>query len=210
MKCALYPCFDITAGKLERKENAEWRCGKCERRETTKTHRTQSILEKFSEKTGVAKKIFRQSDRKAAFSAIRKLRKLEGLEKGFAVLSGAEKQAALEIEKKTRLSNIGVFSCLLRDVTVAFSHNSKFRPPGLPEVLLAGNGEIIGEQNNAGIRLYLKKRHDETVLPAIPFPEISGKNVCSGSPSPALDKRLREKMRVKEGDATLLLGFDLQ
>jgi len=48
------------------------------------------------------------------------------------------------------------------------------------------------------------------VLPPIPFPEIKGKNVCSGSPSPELDKPLREKMEVKEGNATLLLGFDLE
>ncbi len=91
------------------------------------------------------------------------------------VLSAAQKRAAFEIEKdiaKSGLSNIGVLSCLLRNITLAFSHNSGFRPP------------------------------------PIPFPEICGKNVCSSSPSPALDDWLRRMVKVEEGDATLLLGFD--
>lgn len=98
---------------------------------------------------------------------------------------------------------------MIRDIVIAFSHDSIFRPPPLPEVLLANKGKIIGEQTNGGNIFYAGSNADEIVLPSIPFPEISGKYVCSGSPSFGLDKWLRKKMRVNEGAATLLLGFDI-
>jgi hypothetical protein len=139
------------------------------------------------------------------------LKSLDGLGKYFFVLDASDKMKAFEIETadNMKISNIGVLSCLMRDVAIAFSHNGRFRSPPLPEVLIAGKGRIIGEQTSTGNIFYIKENPDEIVLPAMPFPEIGGKNVCSGSPSSALDLWLRGKMRVGAGDATLLLGFDL-
>ncbi|TRZ55169.1 hypothetical protein D4Q76_01035 [archaeon] len=207
MKCALYPCFDITCGKVGTREEARWACGGCEGFGCA--GKKMKVAEKFLLKTADKKK-FRDSNAEEAQAAINILKKSCGLGKGFLALTAEKKKEAFEIEKKTKMSNVGVLSCLMRGVTIAFSHNSGFRAPPLPEVLLAENGRIVGEQANAGKVFYCGAHEDELVLPPIPFPEISGKNACSGSPSPALDAWLRKKMNVKEGDATLLLGFDLE
>lgn len=209
MKCALYPCFDITRGKVERgkaDKNVKWACIGCEG--FGGEDKKMKVIEKFLLKTA-GDKNFKDSDKEGAQAAIKILKTFAGLGKDFLILTGADKREMFGIEKRSGLSNIGVFSGLMRDVAIALSHNGGFRPPSLPEILLAGNGQIIGEQTGCGKKNYNKKQADELVLPPIPFPEIGGKNVCSGSPSPELDRRLREKMEVKDGDATLLLGFDL-
>ncbi len=210
MECSLYPCFDITSGKIKRGKNgrAEWVCGVCVRPGANISN-TSRIVEKFLEKTGIDKIKFEDPDMKEAQKIIEKMKTLEGLGKYFFALSASEKQSAFNIERKSLPSNIGVLSCLLRDITVAFSHGSAFRPPPLPEVLLARKGKIIGEQSDSGKIFYEEASHDEALLPSNPFPEIKGKNICSGSPSPSLDRWLREKMKVSGGDATLLLGVDL-
>ncbi|MFZ3076824.1 MAG: hypothetical protein WA139_00015 [Candidatus Aenigmatarchaeota archaeon] len=207
MKCALYPCFDITCGKVGTREEARWACCDCEG--FGAADKKMKVSEKFLLKTAANKK-FKDSNAEEAQAAINILKTCRGLGKDFLVLNAEEKKEAFETEKESRLSNIGVLSCLMRDVTIAFSHDSGFRPPPLPEVLLAACGQIVGEQTTGGKVFYRNAQEDEIVLPPIPFPEIKGKNVCSSSPSPALDAWLREKMDVKEGDATLLLGFDLK
>lgn len=207
MKCALYPCFDISCGKVGTRKEARWSCGCCEG--FGGAGKKAKVLEKFSLKTAADKK-FRDSNKEEAQDAINILKSCRGLGKGFLVLTAEKKKEASETEKKSRLSNIGVLSCLMRDVTIALSHDSRFRPPPLPEVLLAESGRIVGEQANSRNGFYGKKKADEIVLPPLPFPEIRERNVCSGSPSPALDAWLRKKINVKEGDATLLLGFDVE
>jgi len=207
MKCTFYPCFDITCGKVGTREEARWACGGCEG--FGGADKKMKVLEKFFLKTADNKK-FKDSNAEDAQEATNILKTRRGLGKAFFVLNAEEKKEAFDIEKKPHLSNVGVLSCLMRDVTIAFSHNSEFRPPPLPEVLLAASGQIVGEQTNTGKVFYRGTHEDEIVLPPIPFPEIKGKNVCSSSPSPALDAWLREKMNVKEGDATLLLGFDTE
>ncbi len=211
MKCIIYPCFDITCGRIERdkKGKIRWFCGGFSGCGRAGSKQPITVVEKFSEKARTDKIKFSDSDNEGAQAAIKKMRAFSGLGSEFAALGGADKKTAFEIEAKSGFSNIGILSCLLRDVVIAFSHGSGFRPPSLPEVLLACKGKIIGEQTNAGKILYEKAEADEIVLPPIPFPEITGKNVCSGSPAPALDAWLRKKISVKEGDATLLLGFDL-
>ncbi len=211
MECALYPCFDTVSGKTAREEKVRWVCGSCEKRGAQAKMKT--IMEKFFGKTKITCTEFQDSPAKESAAAIGQLKSLDGLGKDFLVLNALDKKESFEIERmhnNTKTSNIGALSCLMRDITIAFSHNSRFRPPPLPEVLLASKGSIVGEQNNNGRNFYAGGSADEFVLPPIPFPEIKGKNVCSGSPSPELDKQLREKMEVKEGDATLLLGFDLE
>ena len=207
MKCALYPCFDITCGKVGTRKEARWSCRGC--KGFGGADKKMKVVEKFFLKTAGDKK-FKSSGAKEAQAAINILKTSSGLGKSFLVLTAEKKKAAFVIEKKARLSNVGVLSCLMRDVTIGFSHNSEFRSPLLPEVLLAEKGQIVGEQTNYGKVFYWKARADEIVLPPIPFPEVKGKNVCSSSPSPTLDAWLREKMDVKEGDATLLMGFDLE
>jgi len=207
MKCALYPCFDITCGKVGTREEARWACGGCEG--FGDADKKMKVIEKFLMKTAGDKK-FKDSNVEEAQAATNILKKIGSLGKDFLALTAEEKKDAFETEKKSRLSNIGVISCLMRDVTIAFSHNCGFRPPPLPQVLLAENGRIVGEQTNAGKVFYRGSHADEIVLPPIPFPEIRGKNVCSGSPSPVLDGWLRGMMKVEEGNATLLLGFDLE
>lgn len=208
MKCALYPCFDITCGKIEREEEAVWVCCGC-KEFGGDAGKKMKIIDKFFLKAAGRRK-FADPDAEKARSAINTLKNLGGLGNDFVVLTASKKKEAFEIESRSGLSNIGVFSCLSRNVAIGFSHSSAFRPPPLLEVLLAESGQIIGEQTNAGKKFYMKGGAEEIVLPPVPFPEIKGKNVCSSSPSPALDAWLRKKINVKEGDATLLLGFDVE
>lgn len=207
MKCALYPCFDITCGKVGTRKEARWICCGCEGFGCA--DKKTKVLEKFLLKTAANKK-FKDSNMEEAHAAVDILKSCSGLGKDFLVLTAEKKKEFFDIEKKSRLSNVGVLSCLMRDVTIGLLHNSEFRAPPLPEVLLAEKGQIVGEQTNAGKVFYRGAQEDEILLPPLPFQEICGKNVCSGSPSPALDAWLRNKMIVKKGDATLLLGFDLK
>jgi len=207
MSCTLYPCFDTTSGKIEKGKEVKWVCGACEG--FGGADKKMKVVEKFFLKTSGNKK-FRNSNVEDVQFAINALKNIDGLGKDFLVLNASDKKKAFEIESKSALSNIGVLSCLMRDVTIVFSHNRGFRAPPLPEVLLAGNGMIIGEQTDDGNKIYSYSQADELVLPPIPFPEIVGKNVCSSSPSQELDKWVREKIDVNDGDATLLLGFDLK
>ncbi len=212
MKCIIYPCFDITSGNIDRDKKSKkicWVCGGGKGCGRASSKQPAAIIEKFSEKASADKIKFKDSDEEGAQDAIKKLKAVRGLGSGAAALNCTDKKSAFEIEAKSGLSNIGVLSCLSRDVVIAFSHSSCFRPPPMPEVLLACKGKIIGEQTDAGKKLYTNAQADEIVLPPIPFPEIKGKNVCSGSPSPALDAWLRKRIRVEKGDATLLLGFDV-
>ncbi len=212
MTCGLYPCFDITCGKTEKGKEVKWVCGRCKNKADNEntSGKNMRIIEKFFTKTKANEIKFRDTDIGKAIAAIKTLKTLDGLGKEFLVLAAEDKKAAFDIETKLALSNIVVFSCLVRDVTIAFSHDSRFRPPPLPEVLTASKGMITGEQTNSGNMKYSEEIADEIVLPPVPFPEISGKNVCSSSPSQELDKWIRSKINVKDGDATLFLGFDLE
>lgn len=175
MKCALYPCFDITCGKVGTRKEARWVCCGCEG--FGGAGKKMKVAEKFFLKTA-GNKNFRDSGKEAARAAISILKMSRGLGKKFLVLTAEKKKEAFDMEKKSCLSNIGALSCLLRDVTIGLSHNSGFRPPPLPEVLLAENGQIVGEQTNEGKVFYRGAQADEIVLPPVTFPEIKGKNVC--------------------------------
>ncbi len=208
MSCHLYPCFDITSGKIEKGKEVKWVCGACEGFGCA--DKKMKVIEKFSLKTKMNVTEFKEPNMGKARAAVKTLKALDGLGKAFLVMTASDKKKVFEIESSSALSNVGVLSCLMRDITIVFSHNSRFRAPPLPEVLLAGNGMIIGEQTNVENKNYSDVRTDELVLPPIPFPEIIGENVCSSSPSQELDKWVREKIDVNDGDATLLLGFDLK
>lgn len=150
--------------------------------------------------------------RKSAEKAIKILKSLNGLGKEFAMLSENEKKIIAMMPEGKNVVNRGVAEALSREVTIAFSHNEKFRKPPCAIVLFSCNGKIVGEMADAGKKFYNGAHNvDSYVLPPVPFPEMndSFEDVCSASPGYEADKFLRKIMRVNGGDATLLIGFNL-
>ena len=148
-----------------------------------------------------------------AGKAIKILKSLDGLGKEFAMLSESEKKAIAKMPEAKGVVNRGVVEALSREITIAFSHNEKFRPPPCAIVLLSCKGKIVGEMADAGKKYYKgAKESDSCILPSVPFPELDAafSNVCSASPGYAADRFLRSLIKVKEGDATLLVGFDIK
>lgn len=146
-------------------------------------------------------------------SAIKILESLEGLGKEFIILSEDDKKIISGLREGGNIINCGVTEALSRDITIAFSHNEKFRKPPCAIVLLSSGGKIVGEMTGAGKRFYNgTKEVDAYVLPPVPFYELekSFASVCSASPGYEADKFLRTLIKVEKNGATLLVGFDFK
>lgn len=86
-------------------------------------------------------------------------------------------------------NNLGVLECIKRKITLVVSHDSSFRDPDL-RISYEREGKIY--------------------FPAVPFHEITGKDVVSSSPGEKVHNYLVErfKLKLKNNDATLLIGFN--
>ncbi len=121
--------------------------------------------------------------------AIKVLSAIKGLS-NFKALENADKAELAKLEDK---NNLGVLSCLKKDIVLAVTHNSEFREPA---------SEIT------------KKANGKTIFPPVPFPELEDgkrRNIVSSSPSEKAHKYLVKKhgLQVTDEDATLLIGFDI-
>ncbi|MBU4245751.1 MAG: hypothetical protein ABIF85_00155 [Nanoarchaeota archaeon] len=167
-----------------------------------------------------------------AEKAIKILKRLKGLGKEFVVLSDSDKKAIAQMPEEknhfvslrslkaflfsSKIKNVinrGVIEVLSREITIAFSHNEKFRPPPCAIVQLFCKGKIVGEMNDSEKKFYNgTKDVDNYILPPVPFPELDGafSNVCSASPGYVADAFLRTRIKVAESDATLFVGFNLK
>lgn len=111
------------------------------------------------------------------------LSKVKGLT-GFLRLNKEDKENIFKLEEK---NNYGVFEALARKHTFACAHDSDFREPA-SEIVAYRDGKIN--------------------FPPVPFPEVKEKNAVSSSPGYKVDKYLRDRMKIRNDDATLLIGFD--
>jgi hypothetical protein len=85
--------------------------------------------------------------------------------------------------------NHGIHEVLRRKHILALLHNSDFRSPTSPIAMKNANGEVY--------------------FPWVAFPEITGTNVISGSPSLAVHTELVKIFPdTDEFDATILIGWD--
>jgi hypothetical protein len=104
---------------------------------------------------------------------------------------------AIELGKDVReyiwdheeMKNHGIHEVLRRENVICVLHNASFRP--------------------AASSLVRKNASDEVFFPGIPFPEVEGKNVISGSPSNSIHTYLTPFFPyIDENDATILIGWD--
>ncbi len=184
-ECRKYPCFFY--GKPKRKNGRiVWDCSSCCKAEG---EINKEIIEKV----------------------IEKLRTVKGLGNQFYILSEEDRRNLLAIEKNQDVFNAGMLSVLSRACAIAFSHNTEFRKPEFPIVLLVNNGNIVGEVTDSGNKFYERVESWKYILPALPFPEaeIDGiVNVVSASPNIEGHEYLKQKIKIKGSDASLVLGFD--
>ncbi len=148
-----------------------------------------------------------------AESAIKILKCLKGLGKDFIILPEREKKIIAGLPEGKNTLNRGVMEALSRDITIAFSHNEKFRKPPRAIALLSHKGKIVGEMTDAGKKFCSGVTDFDTyILPPVPFPELDGAfiNVCSASPGYEADRFLRTRIKVEESGATLLVGFNVK
>lgn len=148
-----------------------------------------------------------------AAKAIEILKSLKGLGKDFIVLSESDKKIIAKMPEEINVINRGVIEVLSREITIAFSHNEKFRQPPCAIVQLFCKGKIVGEMINSGPKFYNgTKEFDTHVLPAVPFPELDSafSNVCSASPGYEADRFLRKLIKVEKSDATLFVGVNVK
>ena len=117
---------------------------------------------------------------------IKDLERVKGLS-NVKLLDQEHKKIIFALEDK---NNLGVRECLRRKFTIALAHDSTFRDPVGRIVFNSGSG---------------------IVLPPVAFPEVKGRDVVSSSPSENVHRVIVEKldMRLKEDEATLLIGFNL-
>lgn len=117
---------------------------------------------------------------------IRELQNTKGLG-NVKLLNSKHKKMILELEDE---NNLGVKECVMRDFTIALTHDSTFREPV---------GEIVVDTETG------------LVLPAVPFPEAKGKDVVSSSPSEIVHKAIVTELELSLNpeEATLLIGFNL-
>ncbi len=127
------------------------------------------------------------------------------------VLSENEKKEALEIEMRDKYRNIGIYSALSHGISIAIAHNSSFRDPPMPVVLLVKGRSIVGEMTSSGKKFYDEECDCDYVFPPVPFPELDqfGESVVSSSPGYLLDSWLRVRMNIEHDDATLLVGLNV-
>jgi hypothetical protein len=93
------------------------------------------------------------------------------------------------ISDHEEMKNHGVHEVLRRDHVICVVHNSSFRPPVSSLVRKNASGEVF--------------------FPGVPFPEVEGENVISGSPSRSIHTYLTPFFPyIDENDATILIGWD--
>lgn len=136
--------------------------------------------------------------------------------------SGITAQRLLEPEEKEQIvsmeqpANTGVSEVLSRKFTLVAVHDSTFRKPPAPTVLLESEGKTIGKENVLAGKFELEPGASEAegtyVFPPVPFPELEkiAQNVVSSSPSKQVHGYLMGLLKLEEKPelATLLIGFD--
>ena len=116
---------------------------------------------------------------------INRLQQIKGLN-SFYLLDDSDRKVISEVEAS---NNLGVFESLNRQFVVCCTHDSTFRE---------ATQKIVVKQDG------------QKILPPISFPEVPARNVVSSSPGIKSHLYLAEKVHCKKGDATLLIGFDLE
>ena len=220
--CPLYPCFDTCTGAaFSRKTSGRiiFDCGCCSLASSVMASLAGSgisvdvdTIDTISEIFFLKQQIFSRKSNQVrnADKILDSLRKTSGLSKEVFVLSDQDKKEALDIEKRDKCENIGVYSALSRDVCIAIAHNSSFRDPPIPIVLMVKNRIIIGEMTSNGKKFYGDPDDCVYVLPPVPFPELDqfGECIVSASPGYILDSWLRKRMHLEHDDATLFVGLN--
>ncbi len=212
--CPLYPCFDTLTGatfKRTHAGNITFVCNTCPIPRNLKPDFSPntSIETLYFQKMRILKpKPLPWND---CSEIINTLENTKGIcKQSILILSEAQKNQALEIEKKDNHQNIGIYSSLTRDLTIACAHDSSLRPPPMPIVLLVNKREILGEMTQEGKKFYKNPSKCACVLPPIDFPELNhfAKDIASSSPGIMLDAWLRKKININPSDATLLIGLN--
>ncbi|MEA3342966.1 MAG: hypothetical protein U9Q92_02270 [archaeon] len=212
--CPLYPCFDTLTGAAFKKTTAgriTFACRSCplSRDLHLDTPHDAAIETLYFHKMRILNpKLVHCND---SSKIIKTLENTKGICKdAILILSENQKKQALEIEKRDKHQNIGIYSSLTRDLTIACAHDKHLRPPPMPIVLLVKDRKIIGEMTSQGKRFYTDKSDCDCVLPPIDFPELTtfAKDIVSSSPGIMLDTWLRKKISIKPEDATLIIGLN--
>ncbi len=212
--CPLYPCFDTLTGatfKRTHAGNITFACNVCSI--------PCNLKPAFSPGTPIETLYFQKMrilDPKPlpwndCSEIINTLKNTKGIcKQSILILSEAQKNQALEIEKQDNNQNIGIYSSLTRDLTIACAHDKHLRPPPMPIVLLVKDRKIVGEMASQGKQFYTDKSACDCVLPPIDFPELApfAKDIVSSSPGIMLDAWLRKKISIKPEDATLVIGLN--
>ncbi len=222
--CSLYPCFNSTTkGKLIRiskNNNIAWSCIDCtwpHKKENSKrliNYKFNDVLKLYNKKIELLGLELKDSIHSK--EAIKRLKTIKGLD-NFLLLNEVQKNKILSLELKREKAgkkiNLGVREAIYRRTTICCSHAHSFREPTLPIVIGVNNTKIIGEQNNNGFKFYNTEKNNKIekyVLPGLSFQELEqiGTNIVSSSPCFSSDVYLRNLTKIKDDEATLLLGFD--
>ncbi len=212
--CPLYPCFDTLTGATFKRTQAghiTFACNACPL--------SCSLNPDLSPQTPIETLYFQKMrilnpkplPWNDCSEIIKTLKNTKGIcRQSILILSDAQKKQALKIEKQDNNQNIGIYSSLARDLTIACAHDSHLRPPPMSIVLLVKNRKIIGEMTQKGKEFYNGECEHECILPPIGFPELDpfAKDIASSSPGIMLDTWLRKKISMSPTDATLLIGLN--
>ncbi|MFH1431745.1 MAG: hypothetical protein ABIG84_00820 [archaeon] len=218
--CPLYPCFDTLTGagfKRNSSGRISFDCASCSFHknacmDSSDTADSIDTIERlYFKKIALMKPRLHISNEHAGI-IISTLKDTPGICNNMHLLSEDEKKEALKIELSDAHQNIGIYSALTRDLSIAFAHNFAFRPPPMPVVLLVKDRIIIGEMTSTGPKFYKDKCDCDYVLPPVPFPEAEpfGIDIVSASPGYLLDTWIRKKIDIRNDDATLILGLNLK
>ncbi len=212
--CPLYPCFDTLTGaafKRTHAGNITFACNACALSHNLNLDLppNPTIETLYFQKMRILNpKPLPWND---PSEIINTLKNTKGIcKQSILILSDAQKKQALKIEKRDNNQNIGIYSSLTRDLTIACAHNKDLRPPPMPIVLLVKNRKIIGEMTEEGKKFYNHESKHDCILPPIDFPELDpfAKDIASSSPGILLDTWLRKKISMAPTDATLLIGLN--
>lgn len=215
ISCPLYPCFDTLTGAAFKKTTTGriiFSCRSCSLLSSNlhlDTSHDAAIETLYFQKMRIHKpKLLHCND---SSKIINTLENTKGICKdSILILTHYQKKQALEIEKRDKHQNIGIYSSLSRDLTIACAHDKHLRPPSMPIVLLVKDRKVIGEMASKGKQFYTDKSACDCVLPPIDFPELApfAKDIVSSSPGIMLDAWLRKKISIKPADATLVIGLN--
>ena len=212
--CPLYPCFDtLTGASLRRTQagNITFACNACPipRNLNPDLSLNTPIETLYFQKMRILN--LKPHPWNDCSEVINTLKNTKGIcKQSILILSDAQKKQAMKIEKRDNNQNIGIYSSLARDLTIACAHNKDLRPPPMPIVLLVNKRKIIGEMTQKGKKFYKNESEHECILPPIDFPELDpfAKDIASSSPGIMLDAWLRKKINMAPTDATLLIGLN--